>query len=62
MADAVGIFSESYQMTNGIISHTDIEPIVTQRFVQCPFPDQAKVALMTYGGMPMQAVVWKRLC
>lgn len=47
-------------MTNGITSHPDIEPIVLQRFVECPFPDQVKVALMTYGGMPMQAVVWKR--
>ena len=41
-------------------SQPRLDAIVSTRFVECPFPDQVKVALMMYGGMPMQAVEWRR--
>lgn len=37
-----------------------LDAIVSTRFVACPFPEPTRTVLMSRGGMPLKAVVWKR--
>ncbi len=49
---------------DGLAMTTDKTPLMDAvgsiGFVECPFPEQIRAALVSNGGMPVKAIVWKR--
>ena len=48
------------QTNNEPASTGPVQAIVSTRFVECPFPETVRLSLISQGGMPMKAVLWKR--
>jgi len=38
-----------------------VHAIVSQRFIECPFPDESRVVLLANGATPLKAIMWRRI-